>query len=316
MASSPHDPTLWPLRPPWPHQAAGLLTCAELLAVRAGRGLVQMPTGTGKSRLMRALVYQLVRQRRRALIAVPTEEILQQLAADLRRETRTPFYLQRAQDRAPAAPLITIATHQTLWRRLDKHDPATVLLFDEAHHSGLPAATNQRTLRRFAHVLGFTASPWSEECEAIYQNRVLYHYPLSQAIAEGHLCPYELQPFPCAVPPPRQHELYYCDDNATARGLAAACPGAAYLGHDSRDRDGVVSAFRTGKLKRLYLNRMLTEGFDCPDVSTIYIDKASDSDILNYQMVGRGLRRKVGGRGLVVFAQDLAGVRAALARAG
>jgi superfamily II DNA or RNA helicase len=280
------------------------------------RGIVQSPTGTGKSRVMRALAYHLIARRRQVVLAMPTEEILVQQADDVRRETRIPFYVDKAERRAPSYALITLASHQTLWRRLDRYDAGAVLLFDECHHSGRPARCNLSSLNKFRDAIGFSASPWSEECEVIYQGRVLYRYTLSQAISDGHLCSYELWPFPDIVPRPIRHELYYCTDNETARQLAAACPGSAYLGHDSPDRARLVEDFRRGVLRRLYLNMMLIEGFDCRDVSTIYLDKQTESDTLLYQIMGRGLRKKADGRALVVYCRDVVALRCALARAG
>lgn len=307
---------LWPGPPPWTHQGDAFAACVELLQGPQGRGLVQAPTGTGKSRTMRAVVYWLLSQRRRAIVCLPTEEILGQFVQDFRRESRQPFYLQKAEQVAPSYAQLILASHQTLWRRLDQHDPRTVLLFDECHHSNELAVRNLSTLDRFHHVLGFSASPWSTECDAVYHGHVLHGFPLSRAISEGFLCSFELWPFPDLVPAPRGFELWFFESNQEAKERARSWPGAAYLGYDSSDREQVVTGFRSGRVRRLCLNRMLVEGFDCSQVSTIWIDKQTDSDILNYQMVGRGLRRKADGQKLVVFARDPAGVRRALDRAG
>ena len=308
---------LWHGPPPWPHQVAAFDRCVELLHGGPGRGLCQAPTGTGKSRVIRALAYWAIAIRRRVIICLPTEEILQQFASDFRRESRQPFYVEKAEKEAPSYAQVVLASHQTLWRRLLRYDPRTALLFDEAHHGNELALRNLSTLERFHHVLGFSASPWSLECEAIYHDQVLHLYPLRQAIEQGYLCSYELRPFPELAPAPGKHELWYCSSNEEARELARSCPASAYLGYDRADqRAGLVARFRAGQLRRLYLNRMLVEGFDCREVATIFIDKESDSDLLNYQMVGRGLRRKASGAGLIVYARDLAGVQRALARAG
>ena len=311
-----YDRELWRGgRAPWPHQLAAYEACAAQLQAGRSRGLVQMPTGTGKSRVIRALAYQLHRGRRRTLICLPTEEILGQMAADFRRECKIPFNIEKAERQAPSYSLITLASHQTIWRRLRYFARETVVLFDECHHANEHAGTNLQTVDGFAQVLGFSASPWSPECVATF-GRTLYTYGLQQAIADGYLCEYELWPFPEIVPRPVGFELYYCEDNATARELARSCPGAAYLGYDSADRSQVVEGFRSGRVRRVYVNRMLTEGFDCPAVATIYVDKAPESDLLTYQMIGRGLRRKPDGGRLTIYARDLGAVRAALARAG
>lgn len=242
---------LWHGVPPWPHQAEAFGRCWAWLQQKGrARGLVQMPTGTGKSRLMRALTYALVAvQRRPVVIAVPTEEILAQLVADVRRETRTPFYVDKAQQKRPATSLITLASHATLWRRLDRYPERSALLFDECHHSGRPAECNLRSLGRFEKVIGLSASPWSPECGEIYEERILYRYGLSRAIEEGRLCGYVLEPMPEDMPEPTTHELYYCASNTRARELAARCRGAAYLGHETAERAELVAAFRAGRVR-------------------------------------------------------------------
>lgn len=309
---------LWHGMPPWPHQGEAFGRCWAWLQQKGrARGLVQMPTGTGKSRLMRALTYALVAvQRRPVVIAVPTEEILEQLVTDVRRETRTPFYVDKAQSRRPATSLITLASQATLWRRLDRYPERSALLFDECHHSGRPAECNLRSLDRFEKVIGLSASPWSPECAEIYEDRILYRYGLSRAIEEGRLCGYVLEPMPEEVPAPTSHELYFCASNARARELAAACSGAAYLGHETAERAQRVAAFRAGRVRRLYLNRCLTEGFDCPQVARIYIDRPTESELFLYQMAGRALRRSHAGKMARLFCRDVGAMQRALERAG
>lgn len=318
LTSNQFERLLWHGVPPWPHQAEAFSRCWAWLQQRGrARGLVQMPTGTGKSRLMRALTYALVAlPRRPVVIAVPTEEILEQLVTDVRRETRTPFYVDKAQQKRPATSLITLASHATLWRRLDRYPERSALLFDECHHSGRPAECNLRSLERFEKVIGLSASPWSPECSEIYEDRILYQYGLGRAIEEGRLCGYVLEPMPEEVPAPTSHELYFCSSNARARELAAACSGSAYLGYETAERAQRVAAFRAGRVRRLYLNRMLTEGFDCPQVGRVFVDKDSESGLLLYQMAGRALRRSHAGKLARLFCRDVHGMQRALERAG
>jgi superfamily II DNA or RNA helicase len=318
MDSAKWQRLLWHGVSPWPHQVEAFDRCWAFLQ-RPGspaRGLVQMPTGTGKSALMRALTHALVEARRPVVIAVPTEEILEQLITDLRRETRTPFYVDKAERRRPATSLITLASQATLWRRLALYPERSVLLFDECHHSGRPAECNVKSLQRFQTVIGLSASPWSPECAEIYQDRILYRYGLSRAIEEGRLCGYVIEPMPEAVPEPTRHELYFCASNARARELAASCPGAAYLGHETEERAELVAGFRAGRVKRLYLNRCLTEGFDCPQVGRVFVDRPTESELLLYQMAGRALRRSHSGKLARLFCREVGALQRALDRAG
>lgn len=303
---------------PWPHQLAAFEACREFISAGGTRGLVQMPTGTGKSRIIRALALWAVAMRRPVVIAAPWQEILDQFADDLRRETRTPFYIDKAELRRPAAALIILASHATLWRRLHLYSPRSLLLFDECHHSGRPARCNLQSLARFDQALGFSASPWSPECEEIYGGNVLYTYPLSRAVADGYVCPYVIEPMPQPVPAPRRFELYFCASNEQARQLAKVTPQARYLGHEtqSADRTQNLLRFRRGDVRRLYLNRCLVEGFDCPEVDRVFIDKGTQSELMLYQMAGRGLRGKRAGKFFHLSCFDAGAVVRALERAG
>jgi superfamily II DNA or RNA helicase len=298
----------------WPHQKTALQICIDHFNSENPRGLVQMPTGTGKSRVIRLLTYYALSQRVPVVIAAPTEEILGQFADDLRRETRTPFYLDKAELRRPASCLITLASQATLWRRLDSYPQGSLLLFDECHHVNQPASCNRKSLSRFRLALGFSASPWSPECVELFGS-TLFTYPLARAIADGFLCPYVIEPFPEHVPPPGPFELYFCRSNQAAQQLAQQTPRSAYIGHETKDRAAILRRFRSGSISRLYLNRCLIEGFDCPQVSRVFLDKNSDSALHLYQIAGRGLRRKSPGKLCHLFARDPLTLSAALDRA-
>ena len=274
-----------------------------------------MPTGTGKSRVIRLLAYYAMAKRVPVVIAAPTEEIITQFADDLRRETRTPFYIDKAQLRRPASCLLTLASQATLWRRLDSYPDGALLLFDECHHVNQPASCNRKSLARFRLALGFSASPWSAECVELFGSS-LFTYRLSKAIADGFLCPYLIEPLPEQIPGPLPFELYFCPSNDHARHLAQQTPRSAYLGHETKDRASILRRFRSASLHRLYLNRCLIEGFDCPQVSRVFIDKTSESDLHLYQIAGRGLRRKAPGKMCRLAARNPGALLAALDRAG
>lgn len=301
----------------WPHQKKALEICIGHLNSGHSRGLVQMPTGTGKSRVIRLLAYEAVSRKIPVVIAAPSEEIIGQFADDTRRETRTPFYLDKAALRRPSSCLITLASQATLWRRIDDYPQGSLLLFDECHHVNQPACCNRKSLSRFRLALGFSASPWSAECVDLFGS-TLFAYPLSCAVSDGFLCPYAIEPFPEDVPGPDPFDLYFCRTNQAAQQLAKQTPNSAYIGHDTKssDRASILRRFRAGTVKRLYLNRCLIEGFDCPQVSRIFVDKISESDLHLYQIAGRGLRRKSPGKLCRLFARDPQTLASALDRAG
>ncbi len=71
-----------------------------------------------------------------------------------------------------------------------------------------------------------------------------------------------------------------------------ADPGSA-AARNKRTRDEnakVLEAFRQGKIDVLINVRMLTEGTDVPDVQSVFLTRATTSQILLTQMIGRALR--------------------------
>ncbi len=96
---------------------------------------------------------------------------------------------------------------------------------------------------------------------------------------------------------------YQCEqlsESLRARGVKTgtvyshvdADPGSAEARNKrSRDENDMVLAdFRRGKIKVLINVRMLTEGTDVPDVQSVFLTRATTSQILLTQMVGRALR--------------------------
>lgn len=86
----------------------------------------------------------------------------------------------------------TIASVQTIWRRLDKL-PSNLfdnIIVDEAHYSG--ANTWVKTLDHFQHKLrlGLTATPYRMDGMLMGDifDEIVYEYPIDKAIKDGYLC--------------------------------------------------------------------------------------------------------------------------------
>lgn len=56
------------------------------------------------------------------------------------------------------------------------------------------------------------------------------------------------------------------------------------------DRDGIMAAFRNGRIQRLVNCGVATEGFDVPDIGCVAIARPTKSQPLYQQMAGRGTR--------------------------
>lgn len=94
----------------------------------------------------------------------------------------------------------------------------------------------------------------------------------------------------------RKHWLLFCTGVAHAeavrdalldRGHTAACITGST---PKREREGVISDFRAGRLRALTNANVLTTGFDAPLVDLIAFLRPTMSEVLYVQMMGRGMR--------------------------
>lgn len=281
-------------RPLWRHQTEALGVAASFLQERRGRYLFQLPTGSGKGLLIRYIAYLWLAEsnRNRVLLVFPTEEVLRQFQREIEAECTFPYTIEKASSRGQSYSRIVLASQNSLWSRIDKYESDRLCIFDECHHENLNADSNIELVRKFALVFGFSATPWSHGCESVF-DKVHYSYPLSQAIGDLICSPYRIEPWPEDESPQGSHELFFCESNQDARQHALNIPSCDYLTYEARSDGSYVrkmQSFSTGLIKRMYCNRMLTEGFDDKRISRIFIGKETKSDILNYQMVGRALR--------------------------
>lgn len=69
-----------------------------------------------------------------------------------------------------------------------------------------------------------------------------------------------------------------------------SCSKALFSGMDSKNRDNIINDFKSLKLKVIIQCKILTIGFDHPQLDGIVMAKPSNSLTFYYQLVGRGVR--------------------------
>jgi superfamily II DNA or RNA helicase len=123
---------------------------------RAGwRGLVVLPTGSGKTRLATAAI---ARCRGPALVLVPTRVLLAQWIQEL--EAAYPGPIGCVGDGQHRVEAITVATFESGWRQMDRlGDRFRLLVVDEAHHFGDGLRDEALELCAAPARLGLTATP-------------------------------------------------------------------------------------------------------------------------------------------------------------
>lgn len=182
---------------PRPYQLAAIESVERQFALGARRTLVVLPTGTGKTIVLAALLARhKARQegrRARGLVIAHRAELLQQNAAKCRAAGLTTSIEQGA-SRASTTSDVVVASVQTLrGARLLRFAPDAFdfVVIDEAHHA--EAAGYQAIVAHFAGalVLGLTASPMRLDGKPLGNTfaSVAYAYELRQAIRDEWLVP-------------------------------------------------------------------------------------------------------------------------------
>lgn len=279
----------------WEHQANALALCRDRQRRDSSRVLVRLPPGTGKTEIGARAAVQWVMggSFRRALISVPTGQILANFYRRLVNLTRLPVAVERAQQVDLFRSRIVVGSQPTLWSRLAKFGDDTLCVIDECHHANIDAPENLRIFERFRHVVGLSATPWSNGCASLFSTADTFAMTHDDAQRQGFVCEYQVLPW---TEPRGPWGLVFCETNAECERRSAVHPGSSWIGVNVAP--GLVSArvraWKGRQLAVLYVNRMLLEGFDEKRCGHVWIARECESDIMIVQMVGRALRHEPG----------------------
>ena len=122
---------------------------------------------------------------RRALISVPTAPILANFYRRLVNLTRLPVAIERAHQIDVLKSRLVVGSQPTLWSRLAKFGDETLCVLDECHHANIDAPENLRIIERFRHVVGLSATPWSNGCETLFSPADTFSMTLTDAQRGG-----------------------------------------------------------------------------------------------------------------------------------
>ena len=278
------------------HQAEAIGFCQQVLKSGHARCVVQMPTGSGKSFVIRRLAQEWIKQGGSAYVLCPTEEVITQQRVDSIREGMTPV-IEKAEYHASRFSRYVLGSFNTMWRRHEKHRrEKTLALIDECHHFNYDAPTNCKIAGIFERAIGFSATPWSAGCLDFFENRT-HIYPLSQSIREQINCEYTIQDW--IEPEPGKYQIVYCSSYEEVQRMCLRIAPSEYAVYQTGDARRTISRFRFGLLGTIVVNRMLTEGFDQPQIKRVWIARNTMSEIFALQMAGRALRPYKGQRAIV-----------------
>ena len=162
--------------------------------------MLQMPTGTGKTRLFVSIIKDIFKYSRdtkhayRVLILVHRTELIDQIDLELGLQYNLAHGIIQSGNKERKEYPTQIASVQTLSRRLDKwtDKPFDFIIIDEAHHT--TAQSYQAIIKAFptAKLLGVTATPCRLSGEGFTGTfeKLILSAPIGKFIEEGYLSNY------------------------------------------------------------------------------------------------------------------------------
>jgi superfamily II DNA or RNA helicase len=181
-----------------------------------------------------------------------------------------------------------------------------LLVVDEAQHDAAQsmACLHQRVRPRF--ILGLSATPFRADRVKLCFDSVIKDAGIQALIQDGYLSPYHHYTIPRHTPE-QVAEFYLRDRQRWGKALLyfhtlEQCHAADTLlkaggvrsdvvTGDS-DREAQLEAFRAGRLEVLSNCLLLSEGFDCPELKTVFCRPSCKG--VTIQMGGRVLRKHPG----------------------
>lgn len=302
--------------------------------VRSGlhRGIIQAPTGAGKTYIEAALAWLAHQRGTRWLILADRRRLISQIGGTLK-TFGVPYGIVMAGETGGVKENIILASRDTLhsWHRNGKDlPPFDGIMIDECHKS--MGDTYQAILARWpkACVIGFTATPARNDGKSLgdFYQWLECTVPPSQLVKEGFLIKPEVYaPLELAnarkigmgkgcVGDPVRHWIKHAEGMPTIgfasrvteslelcerfkrQGISAEHVDASA---NDEEREEKYARLKNGDTKILCSVQLLVEGVDIPEVSCAIIWAKFGSLIQYYQGVGRIMRPAKGKTRAVVL---------------
>jgi superfamily II DNA or RNA helicase len=181
--------------------------------------------------------------------------------------------------------------------------PVDVLVVDEAQHDAAMSMANLHCTIRPKKVLGLSATPYRTDRIKLCFDKVITDAGIHQLIQDGYLSRYRHFTIPEHTPesvakfftaePERWgktliffHRLEECE---ACRRLLATAGHEAEVVTAKSNRDRQLDDFLAGRVNVLINMAILTEGFDCPSLATVFCRPSGKSCTI--QMGGRVFRK-------------------------
>lgn len=301
-----------------PYQKRAIEQLREKIRGGTRAVLLVLPTGGGKTVVANAVVARHIAGGGRVLFLAHRTELVKQAARTFVRSGITSIRVIRGQHVSgdPNAS-VTIASIPTLAtaRWVDSLPPATLVIFDEAHHTKASSWERIASAYRESILIGLTATPERADGKPlgdIYKAIVVVS-TVRELTDLGFLVP-------CAVFAPDEYRSTLAEDpvdayinrasgkraivfcptvvhardvaeRLNARGVPAACVDGKI---GETERAAHLQRFAAGELRVVTNVAVLTEGFDDTGVEVCILARACDHAGLYLQIIGRVIRAAPG----------------------
>ncbi len=185
-------------------------------------------------------------------------------------------------------------------------DPPTgldLLVVDEAQHDAAQSMTRLHQIVRPRFILGLSATPFRADRVKLCFDSVLKDAGIASLIQDGYLSPYHHYTISRSTPEAvagfylRERErwgktllsFHTLEQCREADALLRSAGVRSDVVSGDSDRDAQIEAFRSGRLDVLSNCLMLGEGFDCPELKTVFCRPSCKG--VTVQLGGRVLRQ-------------------------
>jgi superfamily II DNA or RNA helicase len=198
-----------------------------------------------------------------------------------------------------------IGVDATFLSMFDKDPPGQLdlLVVDEAQHDAASSMAHLHQTIRPRFILGLSATPFRADRVKLCFDSVIKDAGIASLIQDGYLSPFHHYTIPNHTPadvvtcflrdrPRWGRSLFYfhtLEQCAAADRLLRAAWVRSEVVSGSSDRERQLDDFRGGKLDVLSNCMVLSEGFDCPELKTVFCRPSCKG--VTVQMAGRVLRK-------------------------
>jgi ATP-dependent helicase IRC3 len=278
--------------------------------------LISVATGGGKTTMITHLISESLPPKGRALVIVHTEEIVNQIYRNIQNLLVNGVGIVMG-IRNQTQERIIVASRQSLQYRLDQiiqFNDISIVVIDEAHHATKNNSYGKlitRILKKtpWTKVVGFTATPQVRN-QGLFDG-VFFYWTTQDGIRSGFLVPplfisikvsrknfiqQSIKAFQTHVIKQKRHCLAFFPSVQSSLQFTKALQRkqipAAHI--DCRtpriQRESLLAEYSKGNIIVISNMQVLTEGFDAPITSAIFIARQPKSKLLMTQIIGRGLR--------------------------